>query len=325
MTTPDVSLIIATHNRALELTKTLESMCSLDTGGVTAEWIIVDNNSSDSTRDVVESFKSKISIHYLFEPRPGKNSALNHAINSRELAEIVVFTDDDVTPKHNWLLAILESCRSHPEYDLFGGKVEVEYPGGLKSLPRWYESTGARRWALSEHYVSHVASPYPHGRYPSGPNCWVRRNVFVNGVRYREDVGPTTTRRIMGSETSFFIDCLKAGHRLMYEPSAVVAHRVSEQLLSYEGLLRKSEWNGRWMARKLGPTPRTLYQKNIALWSTLRRASSLRHRIVFLLANLIPLEFCKGVRVNATRGFTFDDECVALARELRENYRPADE
>src|SRR5687768_2828620 len=94
----NISILIATHNRAKILRRTMKAMEALVRAGVSVEWVIVDNNSSDETRLVVESFRERLPLRYLFEPRPGKNYALNKALSEVELGDVVVFTDDDVTP-----------------------------------------------------------------------------------------------------------------------------------------------------------------------------------------------------------------------------------
>ena len=61
------SVIIATYNRAEELPRTLESLKGLE---VNEPWevIVVDNNSSDNTCEVVKGVKScPVPLRYNFE------------------------------------------------------------------------------------------------------------------------------------------------------------------------------------------------------------------------------------------------------------------
>ena len=91
----DLTVIIATYNRADVLKKTLTCMSQLVFSDIDAEIVIVDNNSNDQTKDVVKSFQDQLLLRYLFEPKPGKNCALNKAIAEIELGSIIVFADDD--------------------------------------------------------------------------------------------------------------------------------------------------------------------------------------------------------------------------------------
>lgn len=72
----------------------------------TFEWevLVVDNNSTDETRQVVHDFglKHRGRFRYLFEPRQGLSHARNTGIREAQ-GDVLVFTDDDVTVAPNWL------------------------------------------------------------------------------------------------------------------------------------------------------------------------------------------------------------------------------
>jgi glycosyltransferase involved in cell wall biosynthesis len=74
---PDVSVVITTHNRSALLARTLASVAGLTYHG-TWEVIVVDNNCTDSTRQVVADARAAFPapLHYLFEAEPGKYAAL---------------------------------------------------------------------------------------------------------------------------------------------------------------------------------------------------------------------------------------------------------
>src|SRR5215213_1970195 len=97
------SVVIATYNRADELPKTLASLAALQ---VSEPWevIIVDNNSSDNTKEVVlnavEGFP--VRLRYLHERQQGRSAALNTGIKAAQ-GEIIATTDDDVRIERDWL------------------------------------------------------------------------------------------------------------------------------------------------------------------------------------------------------------------------------
>ena len=66
--------------------------------------LVVDNNSSDQTREVVEEFADRYPgrFRYLFEPQPGKSYALNSGIREAR-GTVLAFIDDDVTVEPSWL------------------------------------------------------------------------------------------------------------------------------------------------------------------------------------------------------------------------------
>ena len=131
-----MSILIATYNRAEVLRHTLEAMCALDRKGVDVEFVVIDNNSSDNTSDVADSFKERLPIQHLFQPRQGKSAALNLALDAGNLGDIVVFTDDDVVPPSDWLNRIVCSCEHNADYDVFGGPICLIFPQGVR-IPSW--------------------------------------------------------------------------------------------------------------------------------------------------------------------------------------------
>ena len=78
---PSISVILSTHNRSKVLGETLAKFAELEVHGLGVEFVVVDNNSNDSTADIIESFTNKIPVCHLFEARPGKNYALNKMAN----------------------------------------------------------------------------------------------------------------------------------------------------------------------------------------------------------------------------------------------------
>src|ERR1044072_6056487 len=115
------SVIIATYNRAEELVKTLESLKQLESTGPW-EVIIVDNNSTDNTREVVlervESFP--VPLQYIMEKEQGRSAALNAGIRAAK-GEILAITDDDVRVDEHWLLNA-EQALDQLQCDYLGGK-----------------------------------------------------------------------------------------------------------------------------------------------------------------------------------------------------------
>src|SRR5436305_8400951 len=124
----DVSVIISTYNRCEMLPAALESILAQETAGTRYELIVVDNNSTDKTREVVESFiaRGHANLRYVFEGKQGLSHARNAGIAAAR-APIIAFTDDDVRAASDWVASIKRVFDEHPEVDFVGGKV----------LPRW--------------------------------------------------------------------------------------------------------------------------------------------------------------------------------------------
>ena len=101
----NITVILCTYNRCQSLPSALDSVtATLLPDSIEWEVLVVDNNSTDETRQVVEDFSRRWPdrFRYLFEPRPGKSNALNAGI--REAAgDILAFMDDDVFVDPMWL------------------------------------------------------------------------------------------------------------------------------------------------------------------------------------------------------------------------------
>jgi glycosyltransferase involved in cell wall biosynthesis len=110
-------------------------MAKLQNEGLAVEITVVDNNSTDQTKSVVESFSGQLPLKYLFEARSGKNRALNTALEKVRLGKIVVFTDDDVDVPPDWLVSIQSVCDRWPDCSVFGGRINVVFP--VDKVPRW--------------------------------------------------------------------------------------------------------------------------------------------------------------------------------------------
>ncbi|MBO7286094.1 MAG: glycosyltransferase family 2 protein, partial [Alistipes sp.] len=113
----DLSLIIATYNRAEQLMVTLESVAMQHYPTARWECIVVDNNSKDNTRERVEAFAAAhptLQLRYCFEQNQGLSYARNRGIEEAE-GEILAFVDDDERIVEEFVAAYVELFASHPD------------------------------------------------------------------------------------------------------------------------------------------------------------------------------------------------------------------
>lgn len=132
-----ISIVIPTYNRCESLIKTLQSVAEqAGIERVDYEIVVVDNNSTDRTKEAVEGFKRVFpgNLIYLFEQRQGKTFALNKGIESAK-GEIIAMTDDDCVADRNWLANIWEVF-STKNIDLLAGKVVAVFDS---ELPSWLD------------------------------------------------------------------------------------------------------------------------------------------------------------------------------------------
>ena len=132
--TPVVTVVMSTYNRAALLGDAVRSVLAQE-GAPPYEFIVVDNNSTDDTRAVVEALipESGGRLRYLFEPTQGVSHGRNAGIAAAR-GEFVAFTDDDVRASPGWIAAIYRAFADNPWAEFVGGRVYPRWPG---PVPAW--------------------------------------------------------------------------------------------------------------------------------------------------------------------------------------------
>lgn len=251
MSTPiDATVLIATWNRAALLHETLASLARMRVSpNLRWEAIVVDNNSTDDTRAVVERHAASfpVSLRYIFEARQGRSSALNTGIAVAS-GRSIVFTDDDVRLTDGWLDA---ACRP-----LLDPDQSIAYTGGpIRPIweappPRWLDLSRGDLWgtiAIQDHGDRPFI--YEEGRkVPLGANMAARRAVFERVGGFRPDLGRTGGRLLLGQEVPELLLRLRgAGLRGMYVPAMELHHHVPAARLTKRYFRRW--WFGKGVSR----------------------------------------------------------------------------
>jgi len=215
------------------------------------EILVVDNNSSDQTRDVAKGFCHRYPgrFRYLFEPNPGKSYALNAGIREAK-GEVLAFTDDDVTVEPIWLRNLTTALHDK-EWAGVGGRTLMAHSF---SPPPWL--------ALRERNLGILCATFDLGDKPCeldiapyGANMAFRRVMFEKYGGFRTDLGPRPGSEIRNEDTEFGRRLMSAGERLGYEPAAIVYHPVPENRVQKSFFL---DWwfdYGRAAVREWQPRP----------------------------------------------------------------------
>jgi glycosyltransferase involved in cell wall biosynthesis len=242
-----ITVIVCTYNRCRGLPNTLESIASsILPAGIEWEVLVVDNNSSDQTHQVVDELSHRYPgrFRYLFEPRQGKSYALNAGVRAAR-GKICAFTDDDVLVEPTWLYHLTSMLHSG-EWAGAGGRT---LPAREFVCPEWMSVT--RPPALGGPLCGTFdigdipgALPCP----PYGANMAFRKDMFEKYGGFRLDVGPPP-KKVQGEDTEFGFRLMLAGQLLFYEPSAIVRHPVLEERLSKKYFLKWMFTHGRAVVR----------------------------------------------------------------------------
>ena len=251
----NLSVVLCTHNRASRLGRALESLSELDVpAGLDWELLVVDNNSTDGTRTVIEQVAAgaRLPCRYLFEPSLGKSFALNAGI-ARALGRVLAFTDDDVTFDRGWLRGLLAAFDA-PDCAGVGGQIVPVWPA---SPPRWFSATGPYR-LLPAVVGYQFDTSGPVIRPPYGANMAYRRQMFERYGLFRTDLGPRGREMIRGEDTEFGLRLLAGGERVVYVPGAIVYHPVEPERMRFRYFEQYYFGEGRMQIRAFPLPPGTV-------------------------------------------------------------------
>jgi glycosyltransferase involved in cell wall biosynthesis len=245
-----ITVIVCTYNRCDQLLKTLDCIAAqIVPEPFQWEVLVVDNNSSDRTREVVERFcvKDPARFRLVSEQQQGLSHARNAGIRSAR-GKILAFTDDDISVDSGWLWNLTSSLHSGD----WAGAGGVIVPVSLGTLPNWLPIDDfGTLGVFAGFYLG--ATDGPLTRPPYGGNMAYRRETFEKYGGFRVDLGRTGTNLQGREEIEFANRLLDSGEKLRYEPNAVVRHFVPEIRMSRSYVLRWYYCNGRSEVVDLGP------------------------------------------------------------------------
>src|SRR5262245_11184433 len=121
---PTASVVIPTRNRRATLELLLERIAPQATAAG-AEVLVVDNGSSDGTREALGRLAATGRLRVVDEPVPGATRARNAGARAAR-GEVVAFVDDDALPDDGWLAALLAPF-ANPRVAGVGGRVQLRF------------------------------------------------------------------------------------------------------------------------------------------------------------------------------------------------------
>jgi glycosyltransferase involved in cell wall biosynthesis len=211
------SVIITTFNRAHTLEKCLETLCDQNYPKEDYEILVVNNNSSDDTEDVVFDFieqHPETDIKYYFVPRSGQVYARQIGILAAK-NEVLSFTDDDGLLVPDWLAEVTKVFNMSDEIVGVAGKIDIQWD---KTPPEWVrnyeEQLGKLDYGDKEKYEV--------GLYMNAGNLHVKKDVLIGvGGFNPEMVG----QWLMGDgETGLWLRLKKRNMKIGWAPKALMYH-----------------------------------------------------------------------------------------------------
>lgn len=231
------SVVFSSYNGTARLARTLDSLVRQTLPADQWELIAVDNNSSDDTFEVLESYRGRLPIAPLRHSVPGKSGALNAALELVR-GDLVVFTDDDIEADPGWLAALVACADAQPGHGIFGGRIVPDWerdPGNTPFL-KWIPMGST--FAIVEDSESGPCDPTKVW----GPNTAIRRSLLGPETRYREDIGPAPGGFFaMGEDSEIVLRLARRGVATYRCADAVIRHFVPAASMNERWVQQRAE------------------------------------------------------------------------------------
>src|SRR5882672_1811375 len=208
-----LAICIGTFRRPRLLGELLESLSQLTFRKVQRpqiEIIVVDNDPSESAREICQRPNKQLSIKYLVESRRGISHVRNTAFQEGLSADYIAFIDDDETASEHWLDELLWTCAEF-RADVVAGPVRPIFE---KNIAKWVKDSRC----------------FHRTEYPTG--TWIDKcataNVLISTAVFARIPGFDDNFQLTGAEdTHFFLRVHRAGFRIVWSQEAVVDESIS--------------------------------------------------------------------------------------------------
>lgn len=211
------------------------------------EVVVLDNGSTDGSRDLLRGYGARIR---LVENRENRGYAAgNNQLFAAAKGEHFLLLNADAVPEPGWAEALLRAADADPRIGLCASKV-LAY-----DAPEALDGTGHLLWPDGANRARGRGEP-DRGQYdgerdalfPSGAACLVRRKVVEETGGFDEDFFA------YGDDTDLGLHALRLGWRCAYAPEARARHRFSAATGAHSAFkLRHVERNRLWLAVKYFP------------------------------------------------------------------------
>lgn len=297
---PPVTVTVSTRNRPDHLAVALPSLLAIEHPDL--RLLVVDNASDDQSSERVVAGLGDPRVRYVREPRVGLSYGRNRAL-VEATTPIVAFTDDDVVVDPRWVTALVEAFEADADVAVVTGMVptgELRTPAQqyFEQQTGWQSTVLPQTYRVGDHRPDIPGFPLSVGRYGTGANFAVRRDIAVRLGGFNEALGigsPTHG----GEDLDMFLRVLYAGWALSYAPDALVWHRHRADAADLERAVRgySTSWTA-WMTSLLeNPDTRRPAVRN-GVSHTVRRVRSLlpvgRTALASTSADVRPVQFGAG-------------------------------
>lgn len=318
-----LSVIIPTRNRCEVLGRALESITKQTYEKDKFEVIVIDNGSTDQTKEVVLSYQNLIPhLTYHYDNRPGLHVG-RHQGYKLSKGDILVYADDDIEAFPTWLEGIWESFQDE-SVALVGGKNYPKYEGKTPFwvLEKWYQlcSYGHCMGELSLIDFGEEIKEIP-ATYVFGCNFSIRKRILDETKGFHPDGMPFERIEYRGDGETFVDNYIKDHHyKTIYNPKASVFHLVPKDRMTIDYFKKRAFCQGvemSYMDLRYGKTPVIVESKMQRLKSFIYRR--LHDTVAFqILDRLQKTDIDKEIDLSRRIGYNYHQQMYKRHPELRE-------
>ena len=218
--TPIVSLLVCTYNRASLLPQTIQSLLSQEFDWGDYEILVVDNACTDDTKEVVQSIQQHhAKVHYVYEPTLGVAVARNTGAR-RSQAKYIAYFDDDITAARDCLQHLMGPFfQIKPPPVAVMGKVDLLWEG---DRPIWFPE---RFETLLSRFDRGLEPRFlTPDEYLLTTNVAFERNIFLRIGGIREDLSRKGRMFICSGDNEIFRRLIQSNLPVYYQPNARIQH-----------------------------------------------------------------------------------------------------
>ncbi len=233
--------VICTHNRSGYLRKAILSLLGQQVSGGDYEILVVDNGSTDITRQVVASFIEEKSVRYVYEPSLGLSYARNTGWRNAR-GEYIAYLDDDAVASPGWLEKILQVFSTvTPLPGCVGGKSDPVWEG---IRPRWLSDSllhglAVINWGETPHFIDDLSR-----EWLIGANMAIPAAVLKESGGFSAGLDRSGTHLLSSGDVFFEKQAAKKGYPCFYHPQIAITHHIHRSRLNRSWFRRRYFWQG---------------------------------------------------------------------------------
>jgi glycosyltransferase involved in cell wall biosynthesis len=221
----DFTIAIPTYNsehRLPELMQRLRSQVGIE--HLTWEIIVIDNNSTDKTAQVIRSYQQDfpVPVHYCLETQQGAGYARKHGVRVAS-GDLIGFLDDDNLPNPDWIAQAYAFAQSHPKAGAYGSQIHPDFEG---TPPQNFERI-LPFFAITERGSKPLFYDPKVGLLPPSAGLVVRRQAWLDHVPQQTILSGRVQGNMLTSEDLEVLTYIQqGGWEIWYNPAMEMFHKI---------------------------------------------------------------------------------------------------